>query len=148
LESVRDHDFAAFLFVQHTDDATLSFFRLFPDVDTAKFFRCFLSGRCVECQNFLLLFLTSDGFRWRFFTDSRRGASCPKCGATFWSWEHFLSCPFFPVCCSVPEFTAITVLCAWDELLAHIRRVTLLWLGGFDSGALGISSDDVKRIFV
>ncbi len=68
-DSTRGPDLVSFLFIQHTEDKTLSFFRLMPDVSVAVSFRKFLSGCSVDCQNFLLLFLTS-GLRWRFFADS------------------------------------------------------------------------------
>ncbi len=126
------------IFIQHTDDKTLSFFRLMPDARVSASFRLFLSNMRADCQNFLLLFFTS-GLQWHFFADSRRGSSCPKCGARFWSWEHFLSCPCFPVRVLVPEFTAIVVLGACNEILSHVRRVCILWLESFNADSLGIS---------
>jgi hypothetical protein len=144
-DTVSDPDAVAFLFVKNTEEKTLSFFRLFPDVATAISFRKFISMRSVSCQNFLLLFLSS-GLRWRFFIDSRRGSTCPKCGAGFWSWEHFFSCPCFPVRVSVPEITAMAVLGAWDEILSHVRRVSLLWLDSFDANLLLTSGASVAHV--
>jgi hypothetical protein len=135
---MRNADLVSFMFIQNTDNKTLSFFRFMPSVDVAVTFRKFLSSRSLGCHIFLLLFLTS-GFRWRFFSESQRGSSCAKCGTRFWSWEHFLSCPCFPVRVSVPEFVAMIVLCAWDEILLHVRRVTILWLGSFAASVLGTS---------
>ncbi len=144
-ENVCDPDIVSFLFVQNCEDKTLSFFRLMPDFRTLLSFRKFLTTKRADTQNFLLLFLTS-GFRWRFFIDSGRGSSCPKCGCGFWSWEHFLSCPCFPVRMSVPEFTAMTILGAWDEILAHIKRVSMLWLESFDAVTVAIPSTRINHL--
>lgn len=144
-ETMTDPDLVSFIFIQNSDDKTLSFFRLMPDARVSASFRAFLSRRQAACQCFLLLFLTS-GLRWRFFKETRRGSSCPKCGTRFWSWEHFLSCPCFPVRVSVPEFVAMVVLGAWDEILTHIRRVCILWLESFDASLLGISCSDVSGL--
>jgi hypothetical protein len=147
VETVRDVEVVCFHFIHHSDEKTLSFFRSMPDVQTASSFRAFLSTCLPQKQNFLLLFLSS-GFRWRFFVNPHRGATCPMCKKNFWSWEHFLSCPFVPVRTSVPEFFAMTSLHAWEEISAHVLRVVLIWLSLFDEDELLTKSADVTSFFM
>jgi hypothetical protein len=142
-DTMTDAELVCFNFIQFSEEKTFSFFRLMPEVSCATSFRSFLSTRNARCQNFFLLFITS-GLRWRFFLDPQRGQACPHCGNCFWSWEHFLSCPMFPVRVSVPEFTAMIVLNVWDEILTHVRRVTLLWLESFDRSELALNSADIE----
>jgi hypothetical protein len=117
------------------------------DVETATDFRAFLSTKRAKEQNFFLLFFTS-GLRWRFFVDARWGSSCPLCFAHFWSWEHFLSCPFCPVQVSVPELIAMMSLKLWDEITNHACRVTRIWLNLFQDNELLMKSTDMADIFV
>jgi hypothetical protein len=65
------------------------------------------------------------------------------CGAGFWSWEHFLSCPFVPVRVSVPEFIAMISLSAWVEIADHVIRVSRVWLSLFDEEELLIKPSDL-----
>jgi hypothetical protein len=141
-ETMIDPERVCFLCIQHSDEKTLSFFRLMPNVDGAASFRTFLSSRSSRERNFLLLFLTS-GLRWRIFTEARRGSSCPFCSNHFWSWEHFCSCSLCPVRFSVPEMTALVSLNLWDEIAAHVIRVTSC----FDRAELALTSDDLVGIF-
>lgn len=129
-----------------SEEKTLSFFRAMPTVEAAASFRAFLSSRPAPQQDFLLLFLTS-GLRWRFFVQSARGASCPLCSQRFWSWEHFLSCPMCPARTSVPEFHAMIALNAWEEIVCHVKRVVILWLGYFDETETQLTSADVLTLF-
>jgi hypothetical protein len=145
-EIMTDSELVCFHCVRLTDEKTLSFFRLFPDVTTARSFRDFLSSRKSAEQDFLLLFLSS-GLRWRFFTSSGRGGSCPCCGCRYWSWEHFLSCPQVPVRTSVPEMTALTVLSSWEEVCHTIKGVTLSWLSLFQDFELLLRRADVSGLF-
>jgi hypothetical protein len=140
--TMKDVELVCFSFIRLSDEKTLSFFRAMPDVASAASFRSFLSSRRRPSQNFLLLFLSS-GFRWRFFNCSQRGSSCPMCHAGFWSWEHFLSCPFVPVRVSVPEFVAMISLSAWDEIADHVMRVSRIWLSLFDEEELQIKPSDL-----
>jgi hypothetical protein len=146
-ETMADAEAVCFNFILFSEEKTLSFFRYMPDVSGAASFRAFLSTRNMQCQNFILLFVTS-GLRWRFFVESNRGTCCPHCANRFWSWEHFLSCPGFPVRMSVPEFVAMIVLNAWDEILLHIRRVTILWLNDFDTSERGLQPSDIERYLI
>jgi hypothetical protein len=132
--------------IRNSNEKTLSFFRLFPDVDAASSFRTFLSLRCAQEQNFLILFLTS-GLRWRFFTHSHRGTTCPLCLAHYWSWEHFVSCPLCPVRTSVPEITAMVVLQSWGEIASHVRRVVQIWISCFDDSVLNVKASDIIHLF-
>ncbi len=147
VDAIANVELVCFFCIKFSEEKTLSFFRAMPDVETASSFRNFLSKCTVAEQNFLLLFLTS-GLRWRIFVEASQGSRCPMCSHHFWSWEHFLSCPLFPVRLSVPEFTAMTVLKAWDEIAGHVRRITLLWLENLDADALSIKTDDVVNLFV
>jgi hypothetical protein len=146
VETTRDVDMACFYCIKYSEEKTLSFFRLMPDVASAVSFRKYFSSRTVAEQNFLLLFLTS-GLRWRFYCASSRGSSCPFCSAHFWSWEHFVSCPMFPVRFSVPEMTALIVLNAWVEIADHVKRVVQLWQGEFDLGELNLKPADIAGLF-
>jgi hypothetical protein len=58
-KTMVDPERVCFLCVQHSDEKTLSFFRLMSNIDSAASFRSFLSSRNSREQNFLLLFLTS-----------------------------------------------------------------------------------------
>jgi hypothetical protein len=145
-ETMTDPELICFHCVRLTDEKTLSFFRSFPDVETAVSFRDFLSARTVADQDFLLLFLSS-GLRWRFFSTPGRGSSCPCCRCTFWSWEHFLSCPCVPVRTSVPELIAMASLSAWLEVCNVIRTVTLVWLSYFCDSELLLKRAEVENLF-
>jgi hypothetical protein len=146
-ETMTDPCNVCFHCVRHSEEKTLSFFRLMADVETAIDFRAFLSKKRVQEQNFFLLFFTS-GLRWRFFVDSKRGSSCPLCFVHFWSWEHFLSCPFCPVRFSVPELIAMMSLKLWNEIAMHACRVTRTWLTFFHEDELLLKPADVASIFV
>ncbi len=114
-EAMADIESVCFHCVSFCEDKTLSFFCNMPDAAHAASFRKFLTTCKAPKQNFLLLFLSS-GLRWRFFTTRSPGNQCPHCGEGFWSWEHFLSCAFQPVCTSVPAFVAMIALGVWDEI--------------------------------
>jgi hypothetical protein len=70
------------------------------------------------------------------------------CGAHFWSWEHFLSCPLVPARVSVPEFVAMTCLSSWLEIARHTTRVVLLWLSYFSDEELRLRQETVRSFFV
>ncbi len=145
-EVMTDAEVICFQWVRFTDEKTLSFFRVFPDVSTAVSFRRFLSTLRPTEQEFLLLFLSS-GLRWRFLVSSSRGRACPCCGHTFWSWEHFLSCPFVPVCSSVAELTALGVLSSWNEVCVTVKQVAISWLSLFSSSDLALQCEEVQALF-
>jgi hypothetical protein len=145
-ETVTDPNRVCFWCIKHSEEKTLSFFRLMNDVDAAISFRAFLSTRSCKEQDFLLLFLTS-GFRWRFFAAAGRGSSCPLCHVPFWSWEHFCSCPMCPVRFSVPEMTALVTLTLWDEIAKHVVSVILTWLSCFDPSELALTTADLCDLF-
>ncbi len=69
------------------------------------------------------------------------------CQASFWSWEHFLSCQLQPFRVSVPEFVAMTVLCLWQEIAQHAKRITLLWLSSFPDQDVQLKRDDLLTLF-
>jgi hypothetical protein len=142
---MSDPELVCFNYVRFSDEKTLSFFKILPDVDAANSFRAYLSSCPLQLQNFLLLFLTS-GFRWRFFIDSARGKTCPLCSAGFWSWEHFFSCQLCPVGCSVPEVVAMTVLLSWDELTTHVHQAARSWVSLFDANILTITLRDIDAL--
>jgi hypothetical protein len=145
--AMGDVKLICFHIITHSEDKTLSFFRIMPDIGTAASFRSFLSTCKAKEQNLLLLFLTS-GLRWRFFQCSSRGSCCPLCQAQFWSWEHFLSRPMQPVRTSVPEFVAMVNLKCWHELAIHVKRVVLIWLSLFGIDELRMFASDVDPLFV
>jgi hypothetical protein len=143
---MKDVNLICFHRIRFSEEQTLSFFRSMPDVSVAVSFRLFLSSCSIKEQNFFILFFSS-GLRWRFFCESRRGSCCPFCRDSFWSWEHFLSCQLQPVRVSVPEITAMTVLCAWREIAQHAKRVTLIWLSNFPAHELQLKSDEIMTLF-
>jgi hypothetical protein len=145
-DAMTDPETICFHYIRLTDEKTLSFFRIFPDVTTANSFREFLSSLKTVEQDFLLLFITS-GLRWRFFVSSARGSTCPCCRARFWSWEHFFSCPLVPAQPSVKEIEALVVLSSWNEVCAAIRETTLAWLSKFSDSDLSFRQTDILSFF-
>jgi hypothetical protein len=145
-EIMTDPEVICFHCVRYSDEKTLSFFRAFPDVLTATSFRTYLSSLRPAEQELLLLFLSS-GLRWRFFISSSRGSSCPCCGTSFWSWEHFLSCPQVPVHSCVAELIALGVLSSWHEVSAVIKRTVLSWLSLFRDTDLALHSAEIQTFF-
>jgi hypothetical protein len=146
-ETTSDPRRISFQSIRFSEEKTLSFFRLMPDLDTADSFRSFLSSRRCDEQNFFLLFFTS-GFRWRFFVETHRGSHCPHCSAHFWSWEHFMSCHLCPVRVSVPEISAMVALKRWDKIATHMRRVCLTWMSYFATDVLLTDPASVVTLFV
>ncbi len=128
--NLNDVDQICFDHVSTTSEKTLSFFRLFRDVDTARSFRAFLSSQAEYTQNFMLLFFTS-GLRWRFFSRSGRGCHCSACAAHFWSWEHFLSCPVVIGATLVPRLRVFVTSAAWDDIYQLAKDVTVDWRQAF-----------------
>jgi hypothetical protein len=142
--NLTDVDQVCFDHVATSSEKTLSFFRLFRDVDMARSFRAFLSSQSEETQNFLLLFFTS-GFRWRFFTRSNRGSCCPACRARFWSWEHFFSCSRVTGVTLVPRIRHMVDMAAWGDICRTTRVVTTRWKQAFTHDSL---SEYVQGLWV
>jgi hypothetical protein len=151
LESVvattSDIEKLCFRHVLYSEDSTMTFFRIFPDVDTARDFRNFLSGLSRPLQDFLLLFLSS-GLRWRFFTCAERGQRCPLCPCSFWSWEHFLQCS-----CTAQrstlflEFSAAAYSGDWGGILDGVRCVVLTWVGLLERDSIIYSRASIEELF-
>jgi hypothetical protein len=147
--SATTHDVEKLCFrhILYSEDNTLTFFRIFPDVNTARDFRTFLSGLSRPLQEFLLLFLSS-GLRWRFFTCAGRGQKCPLCACSFWSWEHFLQC----TCTNQRstlflEFSAAAYQGDWGGVLDGVRSVVMTWVDLFDHDSLLFSRATIEDLF-
>lgn len=142
-----DVELLCFRHVMCSTEATLSFFRIFPDPATARDFRTFLSSQAPEAQVLLILFLSS-GLRWRFFRDSSKGHRCPLCSWSFWSWEHFLQCPAVPLRLTLfLEFSSAAFHGDWLGLAAGIKDVLLSWCSALAGQSLLFPAETVCKIF-
>ena len=139
----NDMNLVCFYHVLSSPDKTLSFFRLFQDVEAAVSFRTFFSTLRETQQNTFLLFLSS-GLRWRFFVSTPAKSPCPCCQNHFWSWEHFFSCLQMPVQISLTNFVDLTKRSDWTKIYDNVVSVILLWSSIFDQ-ALLVRSCDVLR---
>jgi hypothetical protein len=144
-DTINDVETVCFSFVKTSPDRTLSFFRLFPDVGTASSFRSALSLRSCSEQNFLLLFLTS-GLRWRFFVEASRGAKCPLCRASFWSWEHFFTCPRVTMPYTLNDVVDRVAVHDWRGIFLISRDVVSLWCLFFNDRDLSVHKCDIDAL--
>jgi hypothetical protein len=144
--ATNDVELLCFRHISCSTEATLSFFRIFPDPATARDFRTFLSAQGPEVQSLLVLFLSS-GLRWRFFHDAARGRCCPLCSCSFWSWEHFLQCAAVSLRSTLfLEFSSAAFHGDWLGLVAGIREVLLVWCSALSGQPLLLTADDVRRL--
>jgi hypothetical protein len=134
-EDTEDVEQVCFDHVSTSTEKTLSYFRLFQNVDDARSFRLFLSTQTEGSQNFFVLFLTS-GLRWRFFKQSSRGTACPCCREPFWSWSHFLSCVAIVGPSRVPHLRRLTARQAWADVFQLVISTTRDWKHYFSQDSL------------
>jgi hypothetical protein len=132
---LNDVDSVCFIHVKTSTEKTLSLFRKFRTVDSARSFRSFLSSQGRDVQHFLLLFLTS-GMRWRFFVSSGRGVTCPCCAHTFWSWNHFFDCPNVTAALDSDRFLTFVRNDDWNSVLRESVTVVRTWASRFDRTSL------------
>jgi hypothetical protein len=145
--ATADVELLCFRYVKSSEEATLTFFRIFLDPATARDFRSFISNQTADAQCFILQFLSS-GLRWRFFHEASRGKHCPLCGCSFWSWEHFLQCPASGQSSTLfLEFSAAAYQGDWLGVCAGIREVLLRWVAALYDQPLLVTEFRVKRIF-